>query len=60
MLKIAQDITIENLSKPVVNKLHHAHCSGIVSFDDGELVAVWYHAVKEANRDEQIYLARKK
>lgn len=60
MLKIAQGLMITNLSKPIYNKLHHAHCSGIVAFDDGELVVVWYHAIKEAHRDEQIYLTRKK
>nr|MDO8087963.1 sialidase family protein [Candidatus Sigynarchaeum springense] len=59
MIKQADGITIETLTTPVANKLHHAHCSTIVAFPDGELVAAWYWAVKEANIDEEIYISRK-
>ncbi|MHA1699415.1 MAG: exo-alpha-sialidase [Promethearchaeota archaeon] len=59
MLKIASDITIENLTKAVPGNLHHAHCSTIVAFPDGELVAAWYWALKEADINEEIYITRK-
>ena len=38
---------------------HHAHCSSIVAFPDGELFVVYYHAIKEANRQQAIYGVRK-
>lgn len=60
MLKIANEINIKTLTEPVPDSLHHAHCSGIVAFDDGELLATWYHAITEANHNQQIYLSRKK
>jgi hypothetical protein len=37
-IKIADGIKIETLTKPVIGSLHHAHCSGVVAFDDGELL----------------------
>ncbi|HME55751.1 MAG TPA: sialidase family protein [Candidatus Lokiarchaeia archaeon] len=60
MLKIAEGLTVETLTKPVPGLLHHAHCSGIVAFPDGELFAVYYHAITEANRKQAIYAVRKK
>jgi len=59
MIKIAANLKIENLSKPIIGKLHHAHCSSIVHFEDGELVVVYYHAIKEANHNQQIFITRK-
>ncbi|MBD3350469.1 MAG: hypothetical protein GF364_03185 [Candidatus Lokiarchaeota archaeon] len=59
MLKIADGIEIETLTKPIIGKLHHAHCSSIVAFPDGELLAGWYHAITEANHNQKIYLSRK-
>jgi predicted neuraminidase len=58
-IKIADGIKIETLTKPVIGSLHHAHCSGVVAFDDGELLVVYYHAVTEANRKQAIYGVRK-
>ncbi|NMC06520.1 MAG: hypothetical protein GYA24_14985 [Candidatus Lokiarchaeota archaeon] len=58
MIKQADGIAIETLTTPVAGKLIHAHCSTIVAFHDGELVAAWYWAVKEANIDEEIYISR--
>ncbi|MHA1821201.1 MAG: exo-alpha-sialidase [Promethearchaeota archaeon] len=55
----AKSLKIERLTRPKFNQLHHAHCSGIVAFEDGELLAVYYHAIKEANRDQAIYGVRK-
>lgn len=59
MIKIAKGITIDTITKPTIGKLHHAHCSGIVAFPDGELLAVYYHALQEANRHQAIYGVRK-
>ena len=39
--------------------LHHAHCSGVVEFPDGEVLIVYYHAIKEANCLQAIYGVRK-
>ncbi len=59
MIKIAPGLQVVTLSEPVVGKLHHAHCSGIVAFPDGELFTVFYWAIKEANKAQQIYSVRK-
>ncbi|MEX2682686.1 MAG: exo-alpha-sialidase [Candidatus Sigynarchaeota archaeon] len=59
MIKQANGISIETITTPVAGKLLHAHCSTIVAFPDGELVAAWYWAVKEAHIDEEIYISRK-
>lgn len=60
MIKIADGLSIENLTKPVEGLLHHAHCSGIIAFEDGELLAVYFHAIKEADMKQAIYGVRKK
>lgn len=60
MLKVASGLAIDVLTTPVPGLLHHAHCSGIVAYPDGELVAVYYHAINEANRKQAIYLVRKR
>ena len=59
MIRQPDDIVIETLTAPVANALLHAHCSAIVAYPDGELVATWYWAVKEANLNEEIYISRK-
>jgi len=59
MIKIAQGLTIETLTAPIVGLRHHAHCSGIVAFPDGELLSVFYWAITEANRKQAIYGVRK-
>nr|MDO8087964.1 sialidase family protein [Candidatus Sigynarchaeum springense] len=56
----AKGLKIETLTTPVPFELHHAHCSGIVAFPDGELVAVFYWAIKEANKKQKIFICRKK
>ncbi len=50
---------VETLTKPIAGYLNHAHCSGIVAFPDGELLAVWYWAVREADSGQNIYGSRK-
>ena len=60
MLKIADGLDVQTITQPVLGQFHHAHCSGIVAFDDGELLAVYYHAIKEANRKQAIFGVRKK
>ncbi len=60
MIKQTTDIAIETLTAPVPGQLIHAHCSSIVAFPDGELVAAWYWAVNEANINEEIFITRKK
>jgi predicted neuraminidase len=59
MIKIADGLTIDTITQPVIGVLHHAHCSGIEVFPDGELLVVYYHALKEANRKQAIYGVRK-
>ena len=59
MIKVADGITVETITTPVLNRSHHAHCSSIVAFPDGELFVVYYHAIKEANRQQAIYGVRK-
>ncbi|MEX2682685.1 MAG: exo-alpha-sialidase [Candidatus Sigynarchaeota archaeon] len=56
----AKGLKVETLTSPVPGQLHHAHCSGIVAFPDGELLAVFYWAIQEANRKQKIYACRKK
>jgi len=58
-LKIADGIKIDDLTEVVPNKLHHAHCSTIVAYPDGELVAGWYWAIHEANINEEIFISRR-
>lgn len=60
MLKIANGLEIEQLTQPIPELLHHAHCSGIVAFDDGTLLATWYHAITEANHNQEIFLSWKR
>ncbi|MFX0103099.1 MAG: exo-alpha-sialidase [Candidatus Hodarchaeota archaeon] len=59
MIKIADCIKVEALTQHVPGKLHHAHCSGIVVFPDGELLAVYFHAITEAHHDQKIYGTRR-
>ena len=59
MIKIADGLQVDTVSKPVIGVLHHAHCSGVVEFPDGEVLIVYYHAIKEANRLQAIYGVRK-
>ncbi|HME55735.1 MAG TPA: sialidase family protein [Candidatus Lokiarchaeia archaeon] len=59
MIKTADGITVETITKPVPGLLHHAHCPGIVAFPDGELLVVYYHAIKEGDRKQAIYAVRK-
>ncbi len=56
----AQGLRVDTLTAPVPGSLHHAHCSGIVTFPDGELFAVFYWAITEANRKQKIFACRKK
>ncbi|MBN2152164.1 MAG: exo-alpha-sialidase, partial [Candidatus Lokiarchaeota archaeon] len=56
----AKGLRVETLTSPVPGLLHHAHCSGVVAFPDGELLAVFYWAVKEANKKQKIFACRKK
>jgi predicted neuraminidase len=60
MLKIADGIEITNLSQPTIGELEHAHCSGNVAFEDGELFAVFFHAIVEAHRKQAIFGTWKK
>ncbi|MHA1734668.1 MAG: exo-alpha-sialidase [Promethearchaeota archaeon] len=60
MIKFAEGVEFEQLTRHVPGKLHHAHCSGIVAFPDGELLAVFYWALKEANRRQFIAGVRRK
>lgn len=60
MIKIAEGLEIETLTEPKIGEFHHAHCSGIVAFPDGELLAVFYWAIKEAHHDQKIFGVRKK
>lgn len=60
MIKIANGLKVDTLTEPIPNQLHHAHCSGIVAFPDGELLAVFYWAITEANRRQKIFACRKK
>ncbi len=59
MLKIAPGLDVTFLTRPTSGLLEHAHCSGIVAFEDGELLAVYFHAVIEAHRKQAIYGVRK-
>lgn len=59
MIRQADGLVVETLTAPVPGKLLHAHCTTIVAFPDGELVAAWYWAVKEANIDEELYFTRR-
>jgi len=59
MIHYADGLRFEKLTEPVPNKLHHAHCSGIVAFPDGELLSVFYWAIKEANNKQAIFACRK-
>jgi hypothetical protein len=59
MIKTAPDLTIKTLTKPILGELHHAHCSGVVAWPDGEVLVVYYHAITEANRKQAIYGVRK-
>jgi predicted neuraminidase len=56
----AEGLNVNTLTTPVPGSLHHAHCSGIVAFPDGELFAVFYWAITEANRKQKIFACRKK
>nr|MDO8109902.1 sialidase family protein [Candidatus Sigynarchaeota archaeon] len=60
MIKTAEGLKIESLTKPVPGELHHAHCSGVVAFPDGEIFVVFYWAIQEANRKQKIFAVRKK
>ncbi len=60
MIKIGDGLQVDTLTVPTVGKLHHAHCSGVVAFPDGELLVVFYWAKKEANRNQAIFAVRKK
>jgi predicted neuraminidase len=55
-----EGIATQTLCHPVPGLLHHAHCSGIVAFPDGELFAVFYWAITEANRKQKIFACWKK
>ena len=59
MLKTAKELNIETLTKPKPGELHHAHCSGVVAFPDGEVLVVFYWALQEANRKQAIFSKRK-
>ncbi len=59
-MKTSEGLKIDTLTDPVPGKLHHAHCSGVVAFPDGEVLVVFYWAVKEANREQRIYATRRK
>nr|MDO8113016.1 sialidase family protein [Candidatus Sigynarchaeota archaeon] len=59
-VKIAPGIDIQPLTQVVPGQLHHAHCSGIVAFPDGKLLAVFYWAIKEAQHEQKIYATRKR
>ncbi len=59
-VKIAPGIEIQPLTQHVPGKLHHAHCSGIVAFPDGELLVVFYWAIKEAQHEQKIFATRKR
>ncbi|NMC06519.1 MAG: exo-alpha-sialidase [Candidatus Lokiarchaeota archaeon] len=56
----ARGLNIDTLTSPVPGLLHHAHCSGVVAFPDGEIFAVFYWAITEANRKQKIFACRKK
>lgn len=60
MIKTAQGIKVETLTQPTIGQWHHAHCSGVVAWLDGEILVVYYHAIKEANRQQTIFGIRKK
>ncbi len=60
MLKIAKGIEITDISSPIIGKLQHAHCSSVVGFEDGEVLVVYFHAIKEAHRLQAIYGRRKR
>jgi predicted neuraminidase len=59
MILTAKEIEIDTLSKAIPNQLHHAHCSAIVTSASNEILVGWYHAIKEAERNQQIYFTRK-
>ncbi|MBD3350199.1 MAG: hypothetical protein GF364_01810 [Candidatus Lokiarchaeota archaeon] len=60
MIQSNKDLKIDTLTRPVMGELHHAHCSGIVSWSDGELLAVFYWGITEAHHDQKIFAVRKK
>jgi predicted neuraminidase len=60
MIKITEGLSVDTFTEPKIGKLHHAHCSGVVAFDDGELLGVFYWALKEANNEQAIYGIRRK
>lgn len=59
MIKIGEGLEVETLNTPKLGELHHAHCSGIVAFPDGELLAVFYWGITEAHHDQKIFAVRK-
>ncbi|MHA1684436.1 MAG: exo-alpha-sialidase [Promethearchaeota archaeon] len=58
MKKIGTGLVIEDLTRATEDR-KHAHCSTIVAFPDGELVAGWYWGLHEAHIKEEIFLTRR-
>jgi hypothetical protein len=54
-LKKAEGILIEDITQPVIGRLEHAHCSGVVAFKNGEILVVYYHALHEAEKTQAIF-----
>jgi predicted neuraminidase len=59
MIKIGAGLQVETITHPIIGQLHHAHCSGVVAWENGEILVVYYHAIKEANHKQAIYGVRK-
>ncbi|MHA1819614.1 MAG: exo-alpha-sialidase [Promethearchaeota archaeon] len=76
MLKVGKNLEIDQISRSIFGKLHHAHCSSIVFLEKSktkgasegngrplenldELFVIYYHAIKEANRDQRLFFSRK-
>jgi predicted neuraminidase len=59
MIITAGGIAVETITRPVPGLLYHAHCPGIVAFPGGGLLATYYHAIKEGDRQQAVYAVRK-
>jgi len=55
MIKVAEGLTIDQLTQPIIGELEHAHCSGIVAFENGDLFSTYFHAITEAHRKQAIF-----